>query len=309
MDTVAGEELLRLKAFTGISGTSGSAPTARTCSRRAANKSAFGARLPPTKRNPSSARILRGSEGSTLHESRPTSDPEAQEPTGERPRLQVTPATANVADLKLILSKSLRPTHPMKMHGPCHPCPIGGKTLWLVLSLISSLAALPQSPPQLRVERGVKGLELSWPAGKPDATGSGVALFELQQSTDLQHWSPLGERQRAPANVPTATLNAVALPSETNQYFRLLSLDPAVGARLAQGGAEVFGYADAFNEALQVVGQISPDQFASQFPHAATYLEGISWDPTTAQCSGLVQRRSGRSKPKQGTGPTGLPQS
>jgi hypothetical protein len=71
--------------------------------------------------------------------------------------------------------------------------------------------------------------------------------------------------------------------SESPAFFRLLQIEPSSISKLGQGGAEVFGYGEAFAREVQRIGQITPEQFGAVFPTAAKYLSGLSWDPTTAQ--------------------------
>src|SRR5262245_37198225 len=90
----------------------------------------------------------------------------------------------------------------------------------------------------------------------------------------------------------TATTNA-ADGSAVRRYFdahqplgnsyRLLTTAPRTNLALALGGAQVFGYADLFRQKLAEIGQISPTEFAARFPSGASYLSGISWDPTKAK--------------------------
>ena len=107
--------------------------------------------------------------------------------------------------------------------------------------------------------------------------------FELQRTFDLHRWEPIGERQRTATTAPGQTLNMTLALDEPRAFYRLLSIEPNQTAKLGNGGAEVFGYGEAFAQELQRIDQISPDQFATMFPSSANYLPGISWDPTTGQ--------------------------
>lgn len=157
--------------------------------------------------------------------------------------------------------------------------------LTLLLTLLTAIPSPAGEPVQMSMRRAGPGLELSWPATQPQADGSVLRpFFELQRSADLTHWKPLGERQRAAAaTAPGAALSVTASFDEPAGFFRLLTLEPAASTTLASGGAEVFGYGAAFAEALARIGQISPDQFAAQFPNPASYLTQITFDPTTAE--------------------------
>ena len=107
--------------------------------------------------------------------------------------------------------------------------------------------------------------------------------FELQRSPNLRLWEPIGERQHAAAAGSVPSLGVTLALDQPDAFYRLLSVEPETVPRLGTGGAEVFGYGDAFANQLQQIGQVSPDQFAALFPTATNYLPGISWDGTTAQ--------------------------
>lgn len=51
----------------------------------------------------------------------------------------------------------------------------------------------------------------------------------------------------------------------------------------AKKSDEVFGYTAAFDEELQKIGQITPEEFARRFAGKARYLDKLSWDPTTGK--------------------------
>jgi hypothetical protein len=139
-------------------------------------------------------------------------------------------------------------------------------------------------PPKLILAPSATGVELSWPAAVPLPDGSIVRpYYEIQRSTDLQHWQPIGERLRAATPTLDQSLSASIGLTEPRAFYRLLSVEPLAGAGLGSGGAEVFGYSEAFAKQLQGIGQISPEQFAVIFPSPTNYLLGISWDPTTGQ--------------------------
>jgi len=149
----------------------------------------------------------------------------------------------------------------------------------VVVALQPSPAAAPLA---LTVRPVPQGVELSWPAVHPHADG-GVARpwFELQRSTDLRTWEPLGERVRAGSTAPDEFLTQRVSAPAGLAFYRLLVVSPPQVSKLGDGGAEVFGYADAFEEEFQRIGPISPAQFAARFTLATSYRTGISWDPTT----------------------------
>ena len=154
----------------------------------------------------------------------------------------------------------------------------------IALAVLVALTAMSQERTRLSASHSNAGLELSWPATPPKADGSVARpYFELQRTFDLQRWQPIGERQRAAITAPGQTLNMALALDGPSAFYRLLSIEPTTVAKLGSGGAEVFGYGDAFTHELQRIGQFSPDQFAAMFPNSANYLPGISWDPTSAQ--------------------------
>src|SRR3989442_4193564 len=124
---------------------------------------------------------------------------------------------------------------------------------------LAGLVALPvrsQEPMRLSAGRSQTGLELSWPATAPKPDGSVVRpYFELQRTFDLQRWEPIGERQRARTTTPGQSLSATQPLDDSRAFYRLLSMEPGGAARLGSGGAEVFGYGEAFAQELQRIGQ------------------------------------------------------
>ena len=127
-------------------------------------------------------------------------------------------------------------------------------------------------------------LAIHWPSQSVGNGGTAVfPWFEVQRSTDLNQWQPLGERQRGSAALPDLSLSLALGTDQPGAFYRLLEVQQPAVANLGSGGAEVFGYGDAFTQALQGIGQISPDEFAARFPSTASYLPAITWDPTTAQ--------------------------
>jgi hypothetical protein len=156
---------------------------------------------------------------------------------------------------------------------------VGVTLVWSAVFLSSA-----EEPAKLSVVRSDAGVELSWPATVKGQDASIIRpYFELQRSTDFLHWQPIGERLRAAAPTLGQSLSAPLGLAEPRAFYRLLIVAPLASAGLGSGGAEVFGYAAAFAQELQRIGQISPDQFAAMFPSPTNYLPGISWDPTTAK--------------------------
>ncbi|MCI0536624.1 MAG: hypothetical protein L0Z50_15500 [Verrucomicrobiales bacterium] len=161
------------------------------------------------------------------------------------------------------------------------------KRALLVLTLntaVLSMLRAAEAPLKLSVHHSSNGNELTWPATIRKLDGSIVRpFFELQGSTDLRSWLPLGERLRAPEARNGQVLSVTPPATEALGFFRLLQIDPPAAATLGQAGAQIFGYDDAFAAGLQRIGQITPEQFADMFAPAANYPPAISWDPTTAR--------------------------
>src|SRR4030095_10481631 len=160
--------------------------------------------------------------------------------------------------------------------------------LTIALALILNLAgtepcgAAPEGQ-QLTLSIGLSNnhLQLSWPGIVHQSYGSILRpYFELQRSLDLRSWQPVGQRYRAPESAEL--LRVLLEPNDPLGFYRLLSVTPPATARRGSGGAEVFGYAEAFARELSRIGQISPDEFAGLFPTGTAYLPGISWNPTNA---------------------------
>src|SRR3954468_99780 len=153
--------------------------------------------------------------------------------------------------------------------------------------LADSLRCLPaRGADQIELNLQWKGpqLEASWPAGAARADGSkAFPLFQLQRSTDLQNWIQEGP---AVQGVPggSDTLNATLSAANAAEFYRLSARfsGELKAATLASDGAEVFGYGNAFDEALASMGMITPEQFAARYSPPTNYLAGIDWDPTTA---------------------------
>jgi hypothetical protein len=143
------------------------------------------------------------------------------------------------------------------------------------------LAALVQGAPKplaIQVQpRGTK-VAISWP-GDARVRVAGVQFknFELQQSFDLVQWQPL---RLVPAGTNGSECQVETEVTSCPAFYRVLGyVEPSPEQ---PGGEQVFGFQDAFKEALAAIGQISPEEFAARYTLTNQYLEQISWDPTTA---------------------------
>jgi hypothetical protein len=115
----------------------------------------------------------------------------------------------------------------------------------LVCSAVFTITSLGTELPQLSVSRTNAALTLSWPGVLKATDGSTVRpYFELQRSSGLRLWQPVGERQRAAAAGSAPSLGVTLALDQPDSFYRLLSVEPQPVAKLATGGAEVFGYGD-----------------------------------------------------------------
>ena len=126
------------------------------------------------------------------------------------------------------------------------------------------------------------GLELSWPGSLRLTSGQTVyPRFEIHESSDLKSWRALAPPlHSAGADTMKYSLN----PAQPRWFYKLFAdWSPIAVHAPVLGGDQVFGYATAFDEELQRIGQISPQAFAERYRITSAYLPGIDWDPTTGQ--------------------------
>ena len=73
-------------------------------------------------------------------------------------------------------------------------------------------------------------LAIHWPSQSVGNGGTAVfPWFEVQRSTDLNHWQPVGERQRGSAALPDLSLSLALGTNEPCAFYRLLVVEqPAV---------------------------------------------------------------------------------
>src|SRR5262245_887617 len=160
--------------------------------------------------------------------------------------------------------------------------------LALLLGSVTPVSLANENRPQLNLAIWNAGLELSWPGTIQNDNGVSVQpYFELQRTLDLQNWEPIAERQRA--NSPGQVLRALLQPGQPCAFYRLLVVHPPKLTRLGEGGAELFGYADAFARELDRIGQISPEQFRQMFPEPTNYLAQLSGTPDSANFWGAFR--------------------
>ncbi len=153
--------------------------------------------------------------------------------------------------------------------------------LLALIGAVGSFWCFSAQPVALSLRSSLDTIELTWQTTAEANPSALRTVFELQSSSDLVKWIPVGERLLVPD--PQSQSVRVELPrDEPHTFYRLLAVEPSPITKLGVGGAEIFGYADTFSSELRSIGQISPAQFSSLFTHQAEYIPGISWDPTTA---------------------------
>src|SRR5689334_11884702 len=131
--------------------------------------------------------------------------------------------------------------------------------------------------------RNAGGLNLSWLGTSTNTNYSVVRpYFEVQRSSDLRLWQPIGERLHTTGLAADPSLGVTLVFDQPNLFYRLMAVQPAKNLAPGTNGAQIFGYGDAFTNSLQRIGQISPTQFQALFPSRATYLPALTWDSIAA---------------------------
>ena len=140
------------------------------------------------------------------------------------------------------------------------------------------------TPVALAIRSAGAQVELSWPATMTNDTQRMIFPdFQVESSTDLEHWQPAGELLHGIEYRfgPQLTLGFDQQTQPT--FYRVRAqLGPDMPPRLRDGGGEVFGYTASFDDELARIGQLPVADFATngaQIP----YLPQLTWDPTTAR--------------------------
>jgi hypothetical protein len=145
-----------------------------------------------------------------------------------------------------------------------------------------SLTANAQVPVQTSLRPLGRQVELRWPARLAVGDRNLYPAYRVDSSADLRNWVASGQLLRGSGQDANQVLTQVFDGGAPHAFFRLIPQLEALADSTASGGADVFGYDGAFAQALQQIGQITPGEFAARYPNHAAYLNGISWDPTTA---------------------------
>jgi hypothetical protein len=152
-----------------------------------------------------------------------------------------------------------------------------------VLGTDSWFPARAQSPSGLTLRVNHNAVELQWPAHLDSPQGPFLPIFEVQQSTDLKQWRPVGQRMDARRLAAGESCRMSLAAAGQNAFYRFMAIRPKTEVSLGSGGEQVFGFGTALTEALLQIGQISPADFAARHPSGAEYLPEITWDPTAAR--------------------------
>src|SRR5688572_22453717 len=151
----------------------------------------------------------------------------------------------------------------------------------LILTTAANLSA-QSDPLPLSIQPRGSALDLSWPGSLRLTSGETVfPRFEIQESLDLKSWRALGPPLHSAG---ADTMQYSLSPSQPRAFYKLFADWSQIASHApVLGGDQVFGYAAAFHEELQRIGQISPQAFAERYGITSAYLPGIDWDPTTGQ--------------------------
>ena len=121
-----------------------------------------------------------------------------------------------------------------------------GVLLWLAVLPLAALGQSVSNNPNVKLTLSWDGPELKihWPSQSVGNDGMAVfPEFEVQRSTDLSHWQPVGERQRGSAALPDLSLGLGLGTDQPLAFYRLLVVGQPPLGKLGSGGAEVLATA------------------------------------------------------------------
>lgn len=106
--------------------------------------------------------------------------------------------------------------------------------------------------------------------------------YVVEQSTNLVNWTPVAGPFSGSIGVSDESLR-VAVPAAGPQVFYrvVANLKAATGG--SGIGDAVYGYGTAFGQQLQLLGQLSLEDFVSIYQPTNQYLPQVTFDPTTAE--------------------------
>jgi len=127
-------------------------------------------------------------------------------------------------------------------------------------------------------------VELSWPTAITNA-GQSVLLpeYEVEYSTNLADWKPLGGKVRGIEGLSGPVLSLSLDLQQGSVFYRVSAdLSSQVTNETGVGGADTLGYGSEFSTRLAQIGLLSVQDFSTNAGQLA-YLPQLGWDPTTAQ--------------------------
>jgi len=105
--------------------------------------------------------------------------------------------------------------------------------------------------------------------------------YTIQRSTDMANWETVAGPIAGSVGVSDEFLRVAVPTAGDHAYYRVIA-----NVKLAAeggGGEAVYGYATEFKRELQILGQISLEDFVAMYGPTNEYLSQISFDPTTAE--------------------------
>ena len=164
------------------------------------------------------------------------------------------------------------------------------KGVSICVSVALSITSLAIGQSSLDVRQAEQGVTLSW---LPFQARSDVGLpvssrYQAFESEDLRKWQPLGDSLSVSADDLPRRLSLQLDPqASTSRYYRV-GIEEQDLRYLAQDGAEVFGFGQAFNEALAELGEIDVPTFRKLYP-TPEYLASVGAEPQRAAFWDLLQ--------------------
>ncbi len=123
--------------------------------------------------------------------------------------------------------------------------------------LLASLSKTTYAGPvSLSLKPATGRIELAWPAAMTNSSSQRVfPEYEIEYSTDLNHWTPVGGKVRGieGRSGPRLSLSLDEPPAPS--FFRVIANpDSTTTNQVGEGGAQVFGYDEQFQKELDQLG-------------------------------------------------------
>ena len=153
-----------------------------------------------------------------------------------------------------------------------------------VIVILLSQSRITADPFPVSLKPNGPTVELSWPTAISNGGQSQLLPeYEVQFSTNLQNWKPIGGKVRGISGLSGPSLS-LSIDQQAGPIFYRVVADLAspVANETGNGGAEVFGYNSLFSTRLSQLGLLSVQDFATNSGDIS-YLPQLTWDPTTAQ--------------------------